>query len=588
LGQLLRSHSAIGHPVCAGDASRGRVVIQERVSTIRSVSSPAQAVFQAVNLCIWRSCAMTSQARSPRRPPNWNRSFAEEDAFLKALDRKDAESRRRRTQKIVDEMADNATPESRITAAKARARAVHAQIDDLAAQTDLKTVQAAGDDSHTPSVPVDLADVRIDDFQTLFANREGFPPWFQERLKTINAKIHWQTKKGQKGFFNRSVHDNKIPLDKALTILAHIHGAHDGTGHNLDRHIDGVIECGLYPRIRKGKFVYGRRCQDGEHCSLCNYLNISDGLKVLRAAYDASAFYRGGNWFAITVAARTDPHEAKAIGRALMAEDWDRDNSHSAVYRESFRSRVFQYPDAFSTDDGLDLEVDSAIRRFLGAAQLIFGKLVKNGWLDGIRAKVENSVEFLPFASHQHWHGVGSSHCEHDPQAMADFIKEEVDEILAKTCPGLYADVVVAVIPTPEDLTRWINYINKTVDLVGAIASVYNRHAELRRGDPLFRQLLQELRLYPERSHRVFDMIRFVGSRERGAHTYTLRRRYVRGNHKFGRGCILTEPKRHRLWRKEHAEAEAVRRGNKLRADRRPKAKGEQSRPVFPCIQKAA
>ena len=133
--------------------------------------------------------------------------------------------------------------------------------------------------------------------------------------------------------------------------------------------------------------------------------------------------------------------------------------------------------------------MESAIRRFLGAVQCVFGRLVKNGWLDGIRAKVENSIEFLPYASHQHWHGVGSSHCEHDPQRMAEFIKSEVDGIIAQTCPGLYADVLVAVIPTPADLKRWIKYVNKTVDLAGAMDSVYNRHPNLRRSDDLFAEL---------------------------------------------------------------------------------------------------
>jgi hypothetical protein len=509
--------------------------------------------------------------------PDWHRIHAEEDAFLAGLNRKDAESQRRRTQRIVNDMAQESTPEDRIAAAKARARAVHTQIDDLAAQSDLEAIQNAADDPGV-GVPLDLAHVRIDDFNALFANRERFPAWLQERLKNINAKIHWQTKTGQKGFFNHAVHDNKIPLDKHMAILAHIYGAHDGTGHSLDRHIDAIIECGLYPKIRKGKFAYGKRCQDGEHCSLCNYLNISDGLKVLRDAYDSSAFYAGGNWFAITVAPRLDPDAASAVGRTLTPEDWHHDNQDSAVYRESFHGRVFRYPDLFSTDDGRELAVDSAIRRFLGAVQVTFGKLRKNGWLDGIRAKVENSVEFLPFASHQHWHAVGSSKSKHDPQAMANFIKEEVDGILASTCSGLYADVLVAVIPTPDDLTRWVNYINKTVDLVGAIASVYNRHPNLRRSDPLFQELLQELRLYPQRSRRVFGMIRFMGSEERGRHTYKLCRRYVRGNHQFGDGSILSESKRHRLWRKEHAANAARDRGKKVRPGRQGGHGREQRR----------
>jgi hypothetical protein len=57
----------------------------------------------------------------------------------------------------------------------------------------------------------------------------------------------------------------------------------------------------------------------------------------------------------------------------------------------------------------------------------------------------------------------------------------------------------------------------------------------------------------------------------RGTHSYMLRRRFVRGNHRFGKGSILTEPKRHRAWRKRHAEVVAKRR---RRAKRQEKEEG--------------
>jgi hypothetical protein len=222
-------------------------------------------------------------------------------------------------------------------------------------------------------------------------------------------------------------------------------------------------------------------------------------------------------------------------------------------------------------DPGGDYEVEEAIRRFLGAVQSAFGKLVKNGWLDGIRAKVENSIQFLPFTSHQHWHAVGSSRSEHQPQKMAEHIKEEVDAILAQTCPWLHADVMVALIPSPEDLRRWIKYMNKTTNIVEPVESVYNRHPNLRRDDPVFEQFVEELRLFPQRSRRVFAMNRHSLHPETGTHTYMLHRRYVRGNHQFGKGSILSEPKRHREWRKRHAERVALAR---RRAKERKKKKG--------------
>jgi len=210
----------------------------------------------------------------------------------------------------------------------------------------------------------------------------------------------------------------------------------------------------------------------------------------------------------------------------------------------------------FGGGGGWGARRSSDIRCLLGAARFVFGKLVKNGWLDGIHARVENSTEFLPFASHQHWHAVGSSICEHDPQKIADFIQTEVNGVLANTCPGIYADVLVATSSTPEDLRRWINYITKTVDLVGAVESVYNRYPGLRETDVLFQEFYRELQLYPCRSESVFGMIRCPQADERGKHTYQLRHRYVRGTHNSARvrssrspsvtGCgekpVLTEP----------------------------------------------
>ena len=480
--------------------------------------------------------------------------FAEEDAVWKKRAREDAECQRKSTQKRVDKMAGGSTPECRIAAAKARAWAVYAKIDDIAAQGDLEAVQQA------PLVQVDMRSVRIDDFDALFGHRDDLAPWLHDRIKKIYAKLHWQTRTGRKGFFNEAVSKNHIPIDQALTILAHLHDIEDGTGRSLDRWIDSVIECGLFPKIKQGKFQYSHRCQDGEHCELCNYLNISDGVKTLVAGYDESAFYRGGNWLAFTVALRIDPAQAKAIGRIITPEDWHHDNPDSIVFRESFCGRVFRYADPSKSDQFDDFAVEEDIRRFLGAVQTTFGKLVKNGWLDGIRAKVENSIEFLPFASHQHWHAVGSSVCEHDPQAMAEFVQEEVNAILAKTCPGLYADVMVAAIPSPEDLTRWVKYINKTTKLVEPVISVYNRHPGLRRDDPIFEQFIEELRLYPQRSRRVFAMARHSLKKRGGSHTYMLRRRYVRGRHKFGKGSVLSESERHRLWRTRHAQQVSDRR----------------------------
>ena len=224
----------------------------------------------------------------PNLPPGQTKHWlAEEDALDKSLLRQEAERRRRRNQKIVDQMAKS-TPESRVAAAKARARATYAKIDATNAQAELKAVQ-----EKASPVPVDLDALRIDDIETLFRIRDQLPIYLRERIKKIHAKIHWKSNKGKNGPFNEAVHKNKIPVDKALTILAHLYAVNDGGKESLDGWVDAVIECGLFYKVKKAKikkgrskgqehkFYYSRRCQDGEHCNLCNYINISDGLKIL-------------------------------------------------------------------------------------------------------------------------------------------------------------------------------------------------------------------------------------------------------------------------------------------------------------------
>jgi hypothetical protein len=224
------------------------------------------------------------------------RRMRKEMAFLKDLARIDAERRRGRTRQRVKEMVDNtakSTPESRMDAAKARAAAVYAKVEDIIAQADLQAGDAA------PAAA--LAEVRIDDLDGLFACREQLPGWLRARIETIYAKINWPTREGRNGYFNVAVHKNHIPIDRALTILAHLKGVWDGDDSDFARRVDAVIECGLFSKIRRGKFEYQHRCQDSEHCELCNYLNISDGLKTLYAGYSPTSFNQGGNWFSVTI-----------------------------------------------------------------------------------------------------------------------------------------------------------------------------------------------------------------------------------------------------------------------------------------------
>lgn len=90
-----------------------------------------------------------------------------------------------------------------------------------------------------------------------------------------------------------------VPVDVRAVRIDDLDGVTDGRG-SLDHLIDSIIECGLFPKIKKGKFEYSRRCQDGEHCDQCNYLNITDGLMTLLAAYDRGDFFPRDVWVAVT------------------------------------------------------------------------------------------------------------------------------------------------------------------------------------------------------------------------------------------------------------------------------------------------
>jgi hypothetical protein len=165
---------------------------------------------------------MTTKSRSRNQMQRW---LAQANARDKARARDRAESQRRHTQAIVNQMAAESTPQARILAAKSRAAAVYAAIDAIAAQSDLEATESKDSVDQHPDVPLDLASVRIDDLPTLFAYRDFLPLYLRERIKKIHAKINWQTRKGQKGYFNTAVHENGIPIDKALTILAHLYAS---------------------------------------------------------------------------------------------------------------------------------------------------------------------------------------------------------------------------------------------------------------------------------------------------------------------------------------------------------------------------
>jgi hypothetical protein len=161
--------------------------------------------------------------------------------------------------------------------------------------------------------------------------------------------------------------------------------------------IDAVIECGLFSKIKKGKFQYSHRCQDGEDCELCNYVNITDGVKTLVAAYNRKAFIRGVNNYAITVAPCADLAQAKAVGRTIVPEDWDYENPGSVVYRAGHHARVFKYFDVFESDPLGDWAVEEDIRRFLGAVQTTFGKVRKVSMArSGMTAPYTRSRRRLP------------------------------------------------------------------------------------------------------------------------------------------------------------------------------------------------
>jgi hypothetical protein len=399
----------------------------------------------------------------------------------------------------------------------------------------------------------------INDLLECFKRRKFYPELIRRRIEYSNAKVHWKLN-GKAGFFNKAVHRHRIPVDQMLCILSNFQRFDQDGVVDVDGRVEAVIECGLFPARKIGSRFYKRYCQDLDHCHLCNYRANTGGLREFFQAYDSTMFNRAGTSFAITIAPSTSKSTAQSRYGTIAEPDWDSANEQSLVYGHSTSGRVFAYTDQFG-EEGNDLAVSRKIRRFLTGCRDTLKNAVKAGLLDGVRAKVENSVEFMPFKSHQHVHAVGSSLCESDPRPLAEYLRTELDSKLRETCPGVFADVTVVIIPTPEDLRCWIQYMQKTVDLPGAVGSAYDRHPKLYSDRRTVNTLMEQLWNYFIRSSLVFS--RFSDEScadEIPGGTPRLFRTYAYGNHKFGKGSILTESERHTRWRESHAKSSAERR----------------------------
>ena len=383
----------------------------------------------------------------------------------------------------------------------------------------------------------DIREVRIDDFEGLFRNRNQLSTTLKRRIELICAKMMSKKKDGKLSFFAKAFRQRRVPVDKALCIYAHMEAGYTGIDVGVDRWVRPLIECGLYSWVHNGIEMYMRRCNRAQ-CSLCNYLRPDGGLKVLLESYDEHCFWKGGNWFEITLAPRRIGSEGVLLN-----------------------GKAFRWPSGLEQEDFNDTLVQAEIRSFLGTCMRGMSLLHKNHWLDGFRGKVEDCPDFMPYRTHHHWHFVASSTRHTDTDQMQRFLEGEINSELAALSSTVRVDVEIRRINDSEDLSRWVKYMTKESWLNKGVDSVYNRYPGIGKNPRQLQQFLNEIRAWWQREKYIFKF-RALALATPGRNEYNVRRVYCVGNHKFGSDSILSESRWHESHRRARAKAASEKRSD--------------------------
>ncbi len=422
------------------------------------------------------------------------------------------------------------------------------------------------------------------DFEQVWKTRFN---WLEDDRKTIErfgCQLNWETQEGKPGYWNAN--KDKLPFAQEFAILSHIQD---------EPWVQALAACGLFI-----KFFHGNKitvCGDVDWCRKCNW-NLR--IKPKQRSYSPGTWLEGGHWYGYTISYETDPRRARAIGRLITEEDYHIDNPDSAIYREAFRPPNWNVwggpgldrvtPDYLQlqpeTDDPVRrLSVQYASRKFLGACQHSIGALVHGDVLDGAEQSCEVALGFMPFRMRWHVHGIGCSKLHGDPQFIANAIKEEVDERLARLTDRrktrreewplnqrLYANVMVVKFVEHEQLLAWIAYIHKTVNYWEPVSHVYLRPDCLQQDQRLhplvqvvLSQEIQAMREWIDETFTAKDL-----TLDDGDGTRRLKRSFVWGCLRFGDGdeFIRFETESQCKRRHERAEQQRERREKKKERDR--------------------
>jgi hypothetical protein len=180
-----------------------------------------------------------------------------------------------------------------------------------------------------------------------------------------------------------------------------------------------------------------------------------------------------------------------------------------------------------------------------------------------------------------HCHAIVSAAVGMDAQTLADELKRQMDAVLQAHSDDLqiplFASVRVFAINSPQHLERASLYTEKVIPLGLLVGEALSR-AGARNADGEFNPAF--LKDLEHGLGNLYDQIESISSglRAYDPALHNVRERLTLGNLRFGRGCILAEPKWHCEYRLQKAKEPAAKRARRKSDQRFDEPDGQAAR----------
>lgn len=422
---------------------------------------------------------------------------------------------------------------------------------------------------------------KLTDFDYRFRHREHMHPWMRRRYQYVAGKLMHVQKNGKPGYFRRLV-ENGIDFKSEISVIASMPGTW----------AEDVCKCGIGTKVfPKNKWNSGR-CHKHHFCRLCSWVDYG---RLLKESYGqrTRTFFRaaaaGQRFLAIHLSVRDHRENARAIGRTLKEEDFDILNLDHGLYSEIYASHPVHLGGTEGRDDISGL---ITCHRVSNACMKALRSVYKQGWLRGLKAKLETAFQLRPAKALPHLHAIATADLEVDPQFLADELKAEMDAVLESFISDLqlplYASVRVFAIESPEHLESAAEYLEKVVPLGLLVNEALDRNRALdpdgKRNAQFYELLEHELINLAEQEVHLSS-----GFKAQGQEFAATRYRLSLGNLVYGKKTTIPdEPIWHRQRRIRHAkraaQARARKRHKKLIMTERRKTRVRAPEPGGPRI----